>query len=104
ERGRIVAPGNPLGLRGLEDLGRVRYVNRQRGAGTRVLLDAELGRLGIEPASIGGYTREEPTRVWGARAGAGGRVDGRLGVMSGARASGLDFVPVAREPFDLVMA
>ena len=43
EQGLIVAPGNPLGLRGLDDLARVRYVNRQRGAGTRVLLDHELG-------------------------------------------------------------
>ncbi|MET0686682.1 MAG: molybdopterin biosynthesis protein [Solirubrobacteraceae bacterium] len=104
EQGLIVAPGNPLGLRGLEDLGRVRYVNRQRGAGTRVLLDAELGRLGIEPASIDGYTREEPTHLAVAAAVAAGRVDTGLGVMSAARAFGLGFVPVAREPFDLVMA
>jgi putative molybdopterin biosynthesis protein len=104
EQGLIVAPGNPLGLRGLEDLARVRYVNRQRGAGTRVLLDHELGRLGLAPEAIDGYTREEPTHLAVAAAVAAGRVDTGLGVMSAARAFGLGFVPVAREPFDLVMA
>src|SRR4051812_8442092 len=57
EQGLIVAPGNPLALGGLEDLGRVRYVNRQRGAGTRVLLDHELARRGIAPESVDGYER-----------------------------------------------
>ena len=104
EQGLIVAAGNPLGLRGLEDLERVRYVNRQRGAGTRVLLDHELGRLGIDAEAIDGYTREEPTHLAVAAAVAAGRVDTGLGVMSAARAFGLGFVPVAREPFDLVMA
>ena len=104
DQGLIVAPGNPLGLRGLEDLERVRYVNRQRGAGTRVLLDHELGRLGLDVEAIDGYTREEPTHLAVAAAVAAGRVDTGLGVMSAARAFGLDFVPVAREPFDLVMA
>ena len=82
----------------------MRYVNRQRGAGTRVLLDHELGRLGLEPEAIDGYTREEPTHLAVAAAVAAGRVDAGLGVMSAARAFGLGFVPVAREPFDLVMA
>jgi putative molybdopterin biosynthesis protein len=98
-----VAPGNPLGVSGLGDLPRLRYVNRQRGAGTRVLLDHELGRAGIEPASIDGYEREEPTHLAVAAAVAAGRADAGLGVMSAARAFGLGFVPVAREPFDLVM-
>jgi putative molybdopterin biosynthesis protein len=103
EQGLIVAPGNPLGIAGLGDVARVRYVNRQRGAGTRVLLDHELGRAGIEPAAIDGYEREEPTHLAVAAAVAAGRADAGLGVMAAARAFGLDFVPVAREPFDLVM-
>jgi putative molybdopterin biosynthesis protein len=103
EQGLLVAPGNPLGVAGLGDLPRLRYVNRQRGAGTRVLLDHELGRAGIEPAGIDGYEREEPTHLAVAAAVAAGRADAGLGVMSAARAFGLDFVPVAREPFDLVM-
>ena len=104
EQGLIVARDNPLGLTGLEDLGRVRYVNRQRGAGTRVLLDHELERRGIAVGAVDGYEREEPTHLAVAAAVAAGRADAGLGVMAAARAFGLGFVPVAREPFDLVMA
>jgi putative molybdopterin biosynthesis protein len=105
EQGLIVAEGNPLGIAGIEDLARpdVRYVNRQRGAGTRVLLDHELGRLGIEPDAVSGYTREEHTHLAVAAAIAAGRVDAGLGVMAAARAFGLGFVPVTREPYDLVL-
>jgi molybdopterin molybdotransferase/putative molybdopterin biosynthesis protein len=76
----------------------VRYVNRQRGAGTRVLLDHELGRPGIIPDAIGGYAREEPTHLAVAAAVAAGRGDAGLGIMAAARAFGPDFVPVTREP------
>jgi putative molybdopterin biosynthesis protein len=104
EQGLIVARGNPEGVRGLDDLPRLRYVNRQRGAGTRVLLDHELGRRAIDPATVAGYEREEPTHLAVAAAVAAGRADAGLGVMAAARAFELDFVPVAQEPFDLVMA
>jgi putative molybdopterin biosynthesis protein len=104
EQGLIVARGNPLGLRGIEDLPGHRYVNRQRGAGTRVLLDHELRRLGIDPESIPGYTREEHTHLAVAATVAAGRADAGLGVMAAARAFELDFVPVTREPYDLVLA
>jgi len=104
EQGLIVAPGNPLGVAGLDDLPRLRYVNRQRGAGTRVLLDHELARRGIEPGVVDGYEREQPTHLAVAAAVAAGRADAGLGVMAAARAFGLSFVPVTREPFDLVMA
>jgi putative molybdopterin biosynthesis protein len=104
QQGLIVAPGNPLDLRSLEDLARpgLRYVNRQRGAGTRVLLDYELRRRGIELDSIEGYAREEHTHLAVAAAVAAGRADCGLGIYSAARAYGLGFVPVAREPYDLV--
>ena len=103
EQGLIVAAGNPLGITGLDELPQLRYVNRQRGAGTRVLLDHKLAEAGIDPASIDGYEREEPTHLAVAAAVTAGRADAGLGVMAAARAFGLDFVPVAREPFDLVM-
>ena len=106
DQGLMVAPGNPLGLTGIGDLTRpgVRYVNRQRGAGTRVLLDFELGRLGVSPDDIDGYAREEPTHLAVAAAVAAGRADAGLGIMAAARAFGLDFVPVTQEPYDLVVA
>ena len=105
QQGLIVARGNPLGLTGLHDLGRpgLRYVNRQRGAGTRVLLDHQLRRLGLAPGDITGYQREEHTHLAVAAAVAAGRADTGLGILAAARAFGLDFVPVAEEPYDLVL-
>jgi putative molybdopterin biosynthesis protein len=105
EQGLIVAAGNPLGLTGIEDLGggRVRYVNRQRGAGTRVLLDHELARRSLDAAGVLGYEREEPTHLAVAAAVAADRADAGLGVLAAARAFDLGFVPVAREPYDLVL-
>jgi putative molybdopterin biosynthesis protein len=105
DQGLMVAPGNPLGLAGIEDLARpgLRYVNRQRGAGTRVLLDHELARRSIAPETIEGYPREEHTHLAVAAAIAAGRADCGLGVLAAARAFGLGFVPVTREPYDLVV-
>jgi putative molybdopterin biosynthesis protein len=105
DQGLIVAAGNPLGLAGIEDLGRpgLRYVNRQRGAGTRVLLDHELRRRGIAPGDVTGYQREENTHLAVAAAVAAGRADAGLGILAAARPFGLDFVPVAQEPYDLVV-
>jgi putative molybdopterin biosynthesis protein len=105
EQGLIVAPGNPLGLDGIEDLTRsgLRYVNRQRGAGTRVLLDHLLSQRGMEPGDVEGYAREEHTHLAVAAAVAAGRADCGLGVLAAARAFGLDFVPVTKEPYDLVL-
>jgi len=105
-QGLIVAAGNPLGIGELADLGRpgVRYVNRQRGAGTRVLLDAMLAQLGLAPSGIEGYAREEPTHLAVAAAVRAGRADAGMGIMAAARALELDFVPLATEPYDLVVA
>jgi len=105
DQGLIVAPGNPTGTTGIEDVASrgLRYVNRQRGAGTRMLLDHELARHGLEPEAIEGYRREEHTHLAVAAAVAAGRADCGLGVLAAARAFGLDFVPVAREPYDLVL-
>ena len=106
DQGLIVPPGNPLGLTQVRDLTRagVRYVNRQRGAGTRVLLDHQLRLQGISADAIDGYAREEHTHLAVAAAVAAGRADAGLGIMAAARAFRLDFVPVTREPYDLVVA
>lgn len=105
DQGLLVLPGNPLGIRGLSDLagGDLTYVNRQRGAGTRMLLDGELRRLEIDPSKISGYAREEPTHLAVAATIAAGRADCGMGILAAARAFGLDFVPVGREPYDLVV-
>ena len=105
DQGLIVAAGNPLGLAGIEDLSRpgLRYVNRQRGAGTRVLLDHELRRHGVAPGDVAGYQREAHTHLAVAAAVAAGRADAGLGILAAARPFGLDFVPVAQEPYDLVV-
>lgn len=105
EQGLITAPGNPLELRGVEDLARegVRFINRQRGSGTRVLLDYRLAKLGISPRSIVGYQDEEYTHMNVAAAVLSGRADVGLGVRSAANALGLPFLPVGVEEYDLAI-
>jgi putative molybdopterin biosynthesis protein len=105
EQGLIIAPGNPKGIKGLADLARpdVRYVNRQRGAGTRILLDYRLGQLGIEPAQVCGYAREEYTHLAVAVAVQSGVADCGLGIAAAARALKLDFIPLEQERYDLVI-
>ena len=104
EQGLIVAKGNPKGIRGIVDLARedVTFVNRQRGAGTRVLLDDLLGRAGLAPASIRGYDREEVTHLAVAVDVATGLADCGMGVRAAAVALGLDFIPITWERYDLV--
>ena len=105
EQGLLVRKGNPQAIRGLEDLSRpgVRFVNRQRGAGTRVLLDYHLNRLGTASAQIEGYEQEEYTHLAVAAAVASGRADCGLGIMAAARALELDFIPLFTERYDLVI-
>jgi putative molybdopterin biosynthesis protein len=105
EQGWIVPAGNPLGLAQWADAANpdLKIVNRQRGAGTRVLLDYELGQLGIDPATVRGYQREEYTHLAVAAAVASGTADAGLGIRAAARALQLDFVPLAHERYDLVI-
>jgi putative molybdopterin biosynthesis protein len=105
QQGLIVAPGNPKGIASLADLARpdVRFVNRQKGAGTRVLLDFKLRELGIDPRAIQGYEREEYTHLAVAAAVASGVADVGLGILAAARALRLDFIPLLEERYDLVM-
>ena len=93
EQGLIVPRGNPKGIRGLTDLARpdVVFINRQRGAGTRVLLDYRLKGAGIDPRAIQGYDRQEFTHLAVAAAVASGAADCGLGILAAARALDLDF-------------
>jgi putative molybdopterin biosynthesis protein len=103
EQGIVVARGNPKSIGSLNDLrSGVRFVNRQPGSGTRVLLDFELNRLGINPDSIDGYEREEFTHMSVAVAVASGLADAGLAVRAAAQALELDFIPVASEQYDLL--
>lgn len=104
EQGLIVARGNPTHIRRLQDLARgdVRFVNRQPGAGTRVLLDYKLAKRRLRPERIHGYEREEFTHMAVAAAVASGLADCGLGVRSAANALGLDFAPIEKEEYDLV--
>lgn len=102
-QGFIVAKGNPLDITGIEDLTRVQYVNRQRGAGTRVLLDYMLSRAGITKEAVRGYDAEAATHMAVAAQVAGGEADCGMGVYSAAHAMGLDFIPVGEEEYDFVM-
>jgi putative molybdopterin biosynthesis protein len=105
QQGLIVTSGNPKRLGAIADLVRsdVVFVNRQRGAGTRVLLDHHLDRTGIVPESIRGYEQEEYTHLAIAAAVAGGRADCGLGIAAAAAALRLDFIPLFSERYDLVM-
>ncbi|MBQ3172009.1 MAG: molybdopterin biosynthesis protein [Mailhella sp.] len=106
EQGFIVLPGNPKGITAFEDLLRedVSFINRQRGSGTRVLLDYELKTRGILPTKVRGYRDEEYTHMNVAAAVLSGRADCALGVRAAAVALGLDFIPVGVEQYDLVVA
>ncbi|HZK18588.1 MAG TPA: molybdopterin biosynthesis protein, partial [Clostridia bacterium] len=103
QQGYMVAPGNPLGITSVQDLARpdVKFINRQRGAGTRVLLDYKLKEEGIDPTEIVGYEREEFTHTAVAAAVASGSADVGLGIMAAAKALKLDFVPLLEERYDL---
>lgn len=105
EQGLIVPKGNPKEIRSLEDLARpdLIFVNRQRGAGTRVLLDYRLRQRGISPGAIRGYERQEFTHLAVAAAVASGAADCGMGILAAAKALHLDFVPLDHERYDLVI-
>ena len=104
-QGLMVLPGNPKNIRGFQDLTRpeVRFSNRQRGSGTRILLDYQLARLNLSPAAIPGYDLEEYTHMAVAVNVLSGAADTGLGIMAAAKALGLDFIPVVTERYDLVV-
>ena len=119
DQGLIVRQGNPKGIKSLGDLSSserspqrkaraepsrsVLFVNRQRGAGTRVLLDYHLKLMAISPESIVGYSQEEYTHLGVATAVASGRADCGLGIAAAAQALDLGFIPLFQERYDLVI-
>ncbi len=103
-QGLMIKPGNPKHILSIRDLGRtdITFVNRQKGSGTRILLDAELRRQNISSARINGYDREETTHSRVAGVISQDEADVGLGAQSSASAAGLDFIPLVKERYDLV--
>lgn len=104
-QGFMVEKGNPKNITKFEDLERkdIKFVNRQRGSGTRLLLDYNLNKLNIDFKNINGYYREEFTHLAVAAAVEAGDADVGLGVFSAANMMGLDFIPVCNEEYDLAI-
>lgn len=105
EQGLIVRKGNPLAINALKQLAdkKIRFINRQEGSGTRVLLDCRLQEDGIHPADIPGYSRIAYTHIEVALEIFSGSADAGLGIFAVARQLGLDFIPLATERFDLII-
>lgn len=104
EQGFIVPKGNPKNITSFEDLTRkdVVLINRQKGSGTRFLLDAFLAQQEIEPNNVKGYENEEWNHLATASQISRGSADVGFGIRSAAEQLGLDFIPVTQERFDLV--
>ena len=105
QQGLIVPKSNPKGINDFHDLVRrdVTFINRQGGAGTRLLTDKYLRELGISPQDVRGYDREEYTHMGVASAVLTGIADVGMGILAAARALDLDFVPLVRERYDIVI-
>ena len=102
-QGFIVKKGNPLNIKSIKDLPGIRYINRQKGAGTRILFDYLLDQNGIKKSQINGYEREESTHMSLAKAIQNDDADCGLGVYSAAHILDLDFVPICDEEYDLLV-
>jgi putative molybdopterin biosynthesis protein len=105
EQGLMVRKGNPKRILNVEDLLKkeISFINRQKGSGTRILLDHILKTQGLDPRRIQGYETEEFTHMAVASTVASGRVDAGLGILPAAVALGLDFIPVGTERYDLII-
>lgn len=105
QQGLMLQKGNPLGIKDFSDIARegVRYVNRQKGSGTRVLTDWLCQKNGVDPDSVYGYDREEVTHNAVAVQIAEGSADAGMGIYSAAKLYGLDFLPICVEEYDLLI-
>jgi putative molybdopterin biosynthesis protein len=100
-----VKKGNPLAITTLKDLAgkKPKFVNRQDGSGTRVLLDYRLKENGIDPAEISGYQKIANTHMEVALEVFSGSADAGIGILTAAKLLDLDFIPLATERFDLII-
>lgn len=105
QQGLMVARGNPLNICSFADISRqgIRYVNRQKGSGTRILTDYLCSREKVEPSDVYGYTREELTHTSVAAQIACGSADVGMGIYSAAKLYDLDFIPICIEEYDLII-
>ena len=105
QQGMMVAKGNPLGIGAFADIARpgLRYVNRQKGSGTRILTDYLMKQNDLDPAAIYGYDREELTHTSVAAQIASGSADAGMGIYSAAKLYDLDFIPICIEEYDLII-
>ena len=103
--GLMVKPGNPLNIVSIKDLSRpaIKIINRQQGSGTRVLLDYELKKMGIEPNQVDGYEKEVNTHFEVAMAVVSGNADVGLGILSAAKMLNLTFIHLTNEQYDFVI-
>jgi len=106
EQGLMVAKGNPLDIQKFADIAKdgVRYVNRQKGSGTRILADYLCKTEQIDTASVYGYEREEMTHTSVAAQIANGSADAGMGIYSAAKLYDLDFIPICVEEYDLIIS
>ena len=104
--GLIIAPGNPLSIADVADLGKagVRFINRQEGSGTRLFIDHHLQQADIDPAGIAGYENEVFTHLEVGLAVLSRQADAGVATGSVSRLLGLDFIPLAKERFDMILA
>ena len=105
QQGLMVAKGNPLNIRSFSDIAGsgVRYVNRQKGSGTRILTDYLCKQNQLDPTSIYGYDREELTHTSVAAQIVSGSADAGMGIYSAAKLYDLDFIPICIEEYDLII-
>ena len=105
QQGLMVAKGNPLDIRKFGDIAKsgVRYVNRQKGSGTRILTDYLCKQESVDPTAIYGYDREELTHTSVAAQIVSGSADAGMGIYSAAKLYDLDFIPICIEEYDLIV-
>lgn len=105
QQGLMLAKGNPLDIKGFADIAKngVRYVNRQKGSGTRVLMDYLCEQYAVNVSDIYGYEREELTHTSVAAQIANGSADAGMGIYSAAQLYDLDFLPICIEEYDLII-